>query len=52
MKLDSKRRNVQSKYREKINVKKAERQHSAEALFVFAFFILLGFLVFQNYIDW
>ncbi|MCL9635740.1 hypothetical protein ACLZHR_10290 [Priestia aryabhattai] len=52
MKLDLKRRNIQSKYREKINVKKAERQHSAEALFVFAFFILLGFLVFQNYIDW
>ncbi|GAB1770237.1 hypothetical protein [Priestia sp. RMT2NF4] len=52
MKMNSKRKNIQSKYREKMNVKKAERQHSVEALFVFAFFILLGFLVFQNYIDW
>ncbi|MGM7721574.1 hypothetical protein [Metabacillus sp. Hm71] len=50
--LDHKKRKIQQKYRESMQQKKASKKHTLEAIFIIAFFILLGFLVFRNYLTW
>lgn len=52
MKLDHKKRNIQQTYKESMQQKKEAKKHTIEAIIILGFFILLGFLVFRNYLTW